>query len=141
VAAYTWQEQEQILQDTALWRLRLQILVFVIMTILVTIIILGLLLYTMTMEKRQDIALLKLIGASDRFIISMIVQQAMLIGIAGFIIGYLLAQLIYPHFPRTVLLLRNDVIGEAFMGLIMCLAGSWFGIRKSMSFHAKEILS
>jgi putative ABC transport system permease protein len=141
VAAYTWQEQEQILQDTALWRLRLQILVFVIMTIFVTVIILGLLLYTMTMEKRQDIALLKLIGASDRFIIWMIIQQAMLIGIAGFIIGYLLALLIYPHFPRTVLLLRSDVIGEAFIGLIMCLAGSWFGIRKSMSIHAKEILS
>jgi putative ABC transport system permease protein len=95
----------------------------------------------MTMEKRQDIALLKLIGASDRFIIWMIIQQAMLIGIAGFIIGYLLALLIYPHFPRTVLLLRSDVIGEAFIGLIMCLAGSWFGIRKSMSIHAKEILS
>src|SRR5262249_3534708 len=136
VVAYTWQEQEQILQDTALWRLRLQILVFVVMTILVTVIILGLLLYTMTMEKRQDIALLKLIGASDRFIITMIVQQAILIGIAGFIIGYLLALLIYPHFPRTVLLLRSDVVGEAFIGLIMCLAGSWFGIRKSMSFHA-----
>jgi putative ABC transport system permease protein len=141
VAGYTKQEQEQILLDTALWRLRLQILVFVIMTILVTVIILGLLLYTMTMEKRQDIALLKLIGASDGFIMSMIVQQAMLIGVAGFIIGYLFGQLLFPHFPRTVLLLRNDLIGEAFIGLMICLVGSLFGIRKSMSIRAGEVLS
>jgi putative ABC transport system permease protein len=141
VAAYTSQEQEQILMDSALWRLRLQILVFVIMTIIVTIIIVGLLLYTMTMEKRQEIALLKLIGASDRFITWMIVQQAMLIGVAGFIIGYLLGRLLFPHFPRTVLLLRNDLIGEALIGFMICLVASWFGIRKSMSIRAEEVLS
>jgi putative ABC transport system permease protein len=141
VVAYTQKEQEQILMDSALWRLRLQILVFVVMTILVAIIVVGLLLYTMTMEKRQEIALLKLIGASDGFIIWMIVQQAMLIGIAGFIIGYLCGWLLFPHFPRTVLLLRNDLIGEAFIGLTICLVASWFGIRKSMSIRAAETLS
>jgi len=141
VAVYTQEEQAQILLDSALWRLRLQILVFVIMTVLVTIIIIGLLLYTMTMEKRQEIALLKLIGASDRFIIWMIVQQAMLIGITGFMMGYILGLLFFPHFPRTVLLVRDDVIAEAFMGLIICLIASWFGIRKSLSIRAGEVLS
>jgi len=111
------------------------------MTILVTIIIIGLLLYTMTMEKRQDIALLKLIGASDKFIIWMIVQQAMLIGTTGFMLGYILGLLFFPHFPRTVLLVRDDVIAEAFMGLIICLIASWFGIRKSLSIRAGEVLS
>ena len=141
VVPYTQQEQERILMDSALWRLRLQILVFVIMTIAVAIIVIGLLLYTMTMEKRQEIALLKLIGASDGFIVWMIVQQAMIIGVVGFIIGYLCAWLIFPHFPRTVLLLRNDLIGEALIGVAICLVASWFGVRKSMSIRAGEVLS
>jgi putative ABC transport system permease protein len=141
VVPYTQQEQAQILMDSALWRLRLQILVFVIMTILVAIIVIGLLLYTMTMEKRQEIALLKLIGASDGFIVGMIVQQAMIIGVAGFMIGYLCAWLIFPHFPRTVLLLRNDLIGEALVGVAICLAASWFGVRKSLSIRAGDVLS
>jgi putative ABC transport system permease protein len=141
VAVYTWQEQEQILMDTTLWRLRLQILVFVTMTFLVTILVVGLLVYMMTVEKRKEIALLKLIGASNRFIMSIIVQQAMLIGIGGFIGGYILAQLLFPHFPRTVLLVRNDLIGEAVIGIIICLVASWFGILKSMSIRAEEVLS
>jgi putative ABC transport system permease protein len=65
----------------------------------------------------------------------------MLIGITGFICGYILAHLLFPHFPRTVLILRNDIIGEAIIGLMICLVGSWFGIRKSMSIRAEEVLS
>ena len=39
------------------------------------------------MEKLREIATLKLIGAPDRTIIGLIVQQALLMGVVGFVAG------------------------------------------------------
>jgi hypothetical protein len=47
-------------------------------------VIIALIIYTMTMEKLKQIATLKLIGAPDRTIIGMIVQQALALGAIGF---------------------------------------------------------
>lgn len=141
VAIYSRDEQEEILLNSRLWRLRLQILSFVIMTFVVTIIVVGLSIYTMTLEKLHQIALLKLIGARDRFIISMILQQALLIGAAGFANGLFMAHLFFPHFPRTVLIERGDVIREAVVALALCAAASWVGILKAMRVRAQDVLS
>jgi putative ABC transport system permease protein len=141
VEVYSRQEQEDILLNSRLWRLRLQILAFVFMTLLVTIIVVGLSIYTMTLEKVHQIALLKLIGARDRFIVMMIVQQALIIGVSAFFGALLLAHLLFPYFPRTVLILRDDMIMEAGMALLLCVCASWFGIRKAMSVRAQDVLS
>jgi len=141
VEVYTRAEQEEILLDSRLWRLRLQILAFVVMTAQVTAIVVGLTIYTMTLEKIHEIALLKLIGARDRFIMLMILQQAILIGVVAFLGGLVLAHLFFPHFPRTVLILRDDVMVEFVMALLLCVVASWFGIRRAMRVRAQDVLS
>src|SRR5882724_3494428 len=68
VAVYTRVAEEEILLYSRMWRLLLQILAFVVMTLLVTVIVVGLSVYTMTLEKAREIALLKLIGADRKSI-------------------------------------------------------------------------
>ena len=48
--------------------------------IAVSAVIIALIIYTLTMDKLRSIATLKLIGAPDRTIIGLIVQQALVLG-------------------------------------------------------------
>ncbi|PWT82698.1 MAG: multidrug ABC transporter substrate-binding protein [Acidobacteria bacterium] len=141
VSFLTRDDQEDIMLNGRLWRLRLQIMAFVIMTLIVTTIVVGLSIYTMTLEKTHQIALLKLIGARDRVIVAMILEQALLIGIVAFIVAVVHAHYLFPHFPRTVLIVPIDALMEGGMALAICAAASWFGIRKAMSVRAVELLS
>ena len=84
---------------------------------------------------------MKLIGARDSVIIWMILQQALLIGANAFLGSVLAAHVIFPYFPRTVLILGPDVAVQAVLILFMCVIGSWFGISKAMSVRAQEVLS
>jgi putative ABC transport system permease protein len=141
VSILTRDDQEDIMLNGRLWRLRLQIMAFVGMTLIVTTIVVGLSIYTMTLEKTHQIALLKLIGARDRVIVAMILEQALLIGIVAFLSALVQSHYLFPHFPRTVLILPPDVLEQAVMALVMCAAASWFGIRKALGVRATEILS
>jgi putative ABC transport system permease protein len=141
VAVLTRDEQVDIMLNGKLWRLRGQLLAFVLLTLIVTTIVVGLSIYTMTIEKTHQIALLKLIGAGDRVIVSMILEQALLIGGCSFVWSILYARLLFPHFPRTVLIEGSDVVLEGILTMILCAAASWFGIRKALEVRAQDVLS
>jgi len=134
-------EQRDLLLNQRLWRLRVQILAFASVLLLVTAIVISLIIYTLTMEKLHPIALLKLIGARNSVIISMIMQQAALIGVFGFLLALLLSELIFPHFPRRIAILPAD-LGILFgVVCVICLVASWFGIAQALKVRAQEVLS
>jgi putative ABC transport system permease protein len=141
VEVLTRDDQEDIMLNGRLWRLRIQILAFVGMTLIVTTVVVGLSIYTMTVEKTHQIALLKLLGAGDWIISSMILQQALLIGTESFVAAIIQSYIIFPHFPRTVLLLPSDLAFEGAIAIALCAAASWFGIRKALSVRAQSVLS
>ena len=87
LAALTQAEQERILAESLVDRARRQIGMFTSILLLVSAVIIALIIYTMTMEKLRQIAMLKLIGAPDRTIVGMIVQQALALGMTGFLLG------------------------------------------------------
>jgi putative ABC transport system permease protein len=66
---------------------RRQIGLFLGILLSVSAVVIALIIYTMTMEKLKQIATLKLIGAPDRTIIGLIVQQALILGASGWGIG------------------------------------------------------
>jgi putative ABC transport system permease protein len=68
LAALTQVEQERILARSLVDRARRQIGMFTSILLLVSAVIIALIIYTMTMEKLRQIAMLKLIGAPDRTI-------------------------------------------------------------------------
>lgn len=141
VSILTRDEEEEVLLNGRLRSLKIQILSFVGMTMLVTILVLSLSIYTMTVEKTPQIALLKLIGAKDRLIGGMIMQQALLIGVVAFVGAMITAHYLFAHFPRTVLILPLDLLGQGLFVAILCILGSFFGIRKAMKVRAKDVLS
>src|SRR3546814_5083340 len=80
----TQAEQEDILTKSVVERARKQIGLFTAILLVVSAVIIALILYTMTMDKIREIATLKLIGAPDRTIIGLILQQALAMGVIGF---------------------------------------------------------
>ncbi|MEO1533001.1 MAG: ABC transporter permease, partial [Pseudomonadota bacterium] len=76
-------EQNDLFLNQRLWRLRVQVLAFTAVLMVVMTIVVSLIVYTMTLEKLHQISLLKLIGARNRLIFGMIIQQAVIIGLGG----------------------------------------------------------
>lgn len=135
------EDQRSILLDGRLWRLRMQILFFLLLLFAVTGVVVAMTIYSATIEKLHQIAMLKLLGARDRFILSMIVQQALLIGLFAFAASLALSSLIFPYFPRRIEFVAADLVG-IFIGLIaLCFVGSMFGIARALKVKAQEVLS
>lgn len=141
VRVLTTQEQRDLMLNARLWKLRLQILAFTGLILLITAIVVSLIVYTMTVEKLHEIALLKLIGARESVVAAMIGQQAGLIGLAGFLLSIGAAWLLFPLFPRRVVILPGDL---AWLGLalaLICAAAAWIGIARASHVSAREVLS
>lgn len=131
--AITQAEQEDILTRSVVQRARRQIGLFTSILLVVSAVIISLIIYTMTMDKVREIATLKLIGAPDRTIITMIVQQAVILGAAGFLTGAMLISLVKDYFPRRVILQPEDGLALAAVVLAVCLVSSGLGVRLALT--------
>jgi putative ABC transport system permease protein len=132
LAAMTQAEQESILTQSLVDRARRQIGMFTSILLLVSAVIIALIIYTMTMEKLRQIAMLKLIGAPDRTIVAMIVQQALALGLTGFMFGTLLIANIKDFFPRRVVLEPDNVMALGGVVFLVCLLASGLGVRAAL---------
>ena len=132
LAAITQEGQEAILTGSLVDRARRQIGLFTSLLLVVSAVIIALIIYTMTMEKLKQIATLKLIGAPDRTIIGMIVQQALALGFIGFAIGVTLILGIKDCFPRRVVLEPDNVLVLAGIVFVVCLLSSGLGVRAAL---------
>jgi putative ABC transport system permease protein len=132
LSALTQSEQERILSESLVDRARRQIGMFTSILLLVSAVIIALIIYTMTMEKLRQIAMLKLIGAPDRTIVGMIVQQALALGLTGFIFGALLIANIKDYFPRRVVLEPDNVLALGAVVVLVCLLASALGVRAAL---------
>jgi putative ABC transport system permease protein len=132
LAALTQAEQEEILSRSVIERARRQIGLFTSILLVVSTVIIALIIYTLTMDKIREIATLKLIGAPDRTIVGLIVQQALAIGAIGFLFGALLINLIADYFPRRVLLQVEDATALAAVVMAVCLLASGLGVRLAL---------
>jgi putative ABC transport system permease protein len=92
----------------------------------------ALILYTLTVDKLHDIALLKLIGAPNITILGLILQQAIILGVLGYAIAYVLGQQLFPLFPRRVVLAQEDLLMLAGVVLGISVLASVLGIWKAL---------
>jgi len=132
LSAITQAEQERILSQSLVDRARRQIGMFTTLLLVVSAVIIALIIYTMTMEKLKQIATLKLIGAPDRAIVGMIVQQALALGLIGFAIGATLIANIMGYFPRRVVLEPDNVLALGLVVFAVCLLSSGLGVRAAL---------
>ena len=132
LAAMTQAEQEELLLASVVDKARRQIGLFLGILLSVSAVVIALIIYTMTMEKLKQIATLKLIGAPDRTIIALIVQQALILGASGWRIGLMLILAVKDYFPRRVVLEPFNVMVLAGIIAAVCLLSSALGVRAAM---------
>lgn len=130
---YTAQEQADILTKNLIERSAKQIGMFTMILLIVSSVIISLIIYTMTMGKAKEIAILKLIGASDGIITKMIAQQSVLMGIIAFSAGALFANASANHFPKTVILIPTDELKLFFVVIVISILASLGGIRSALA--------
>ena len=141
VTVYSTKEQKDMLLDGMVDKARRQIGLFRVLLIFISTIIIALIIYTLTLDKIRDIALLKLIGARNRVIGGLILQQSLFMGAFGYGLAWFLGQFLFPQFPRLVLIVREDLISLGFIVLAISTLASILGIWKAMSVEPNTVLS
>ncbi|MDP3301919.1 MAG: ABC transporter permease [Sulfuricurvum sp.] len=129
---YTAQEQADILTKNLIERSAKQIGMFTVILLIVSSVIISLIIYTMTMGKAKEIAILKLIGASNGIITKMIAQQSLLLGGLAFIGGNIFANASANFFPKTVILIPTDALKLFIVIVIVSILASLSGIRSAL---------
>ncbi len=130
LSVYTNEEQTTILTKNLVERAAKQIGLFTAILVVVSTIIIGLIIYTMTLEKIKEISIMKLIGIPDSIIIKMVVQETVLLGLFAFIFGNIFSHLIYDKFPKTVVLQAPDALGLFAVILASSIVASFVGVGK-----------
>ena len=141
LSALTHDEQEAILSRSVVDRARRQIGLFTSLLLVVSTVIIGLIIYTMTLDKKKSIATLKLIGAPDRRIVGLIVQQALTMGIVSFLVGFGIIHMVYGYFPRRLVLEAADAVMLSGIVLLVCLLASGFGVRVALKIDPATALA
>lgn len=140
VTIYTGAQQEDLLLKGSVDRARRQILLFRVLLTIISAVIMALIIYTLTLDKLHPIALLKLIGAPNRTIIGLILQQSLIMGAIAYGVGWLIGLQLFPLFPRRVLVTEGDLLALAGIVLVISVLGSLLGIWKAMRVSPNEAI-
>ncbi|MCK9387758.1 MAG: ABC transporter permease [Sulfuritalea sp.] len=130
--AYTREQMEEILVAKLIATSAKQIGMFLAILTIVSAAIVAFIIYTMTLGKIREIAVLKLIGTRNRTIAGMILQQAMGLGLIGFVVGKISATLWGPAFPKYVLLETGDAVRAFVIIMVVCALASTLAIRAAL---------
>lgn len=117
-----------------------QIFMFLVILAVVSAAIVAFIIYTMTLGKIREIAVLKLIGTRNLTIASMILQQALGLGLIGFLVGKVAATFWAPVFPKYVLLLTQDALTGLLATMLICALASTLAIRVALKVDPGEAI-
>lgn len=130
--AYTRAQMEEILVAKLIATSAKQIGLFLVILAMVSAAIVAFIIYTLTMGKIREIAVLKLIGTRNRTIAGMILQQALGLGFIGFLVGRAAAAVWAPFFPKYVLLEPADAFRGFALVMLICAIASTLAIRAAL---------
>ena len=140
LTAYTRAQMEDILVAKLIATSARQIALFLAILSVVTVALVAFIIYTMTLAKVREIAVLKLIGARNRTIAGMILQQALGLGLIGFFVGRVAVGLWAPVFPKYVLLLPGDALRGFAIVMAICAVASVVAIRTALHIDPAEAI-
>lgn len=140
LTVYTRPQMEEILVGKLIATSAKQIGMFLAILAIVSAAIVAFIIYTLTMDKIREIAVLKLIGTRNRTIASMILQQAVVLGLIGFVVGKITATFAAPLFPKFVLLLSKDTALGLGAVIIICSLASVVAIRMALKIDPAEAI-
>ena len=140
LTVYTRAQMEGILVGKLIATSAKQIGMFLVILAVVSAAIVAFIIYTLTMDKIREIAVLKLIGTRNRTIAAMIMQQALALGVIGFAVGKITATFAAPLFPKYVLLMPQDSIVGFFAVMAICALASIVAIRMALKVDPAEAI-
>ncbi|OGB61123.1 MAG: ABC transporter permease [Burkholderiales bacterium RIFCSPLOWO2_12_FULL_64_99] len=140
LTVYTRAQMEGILIGKLIATSAKQIGMFLVILGVVSAAIVAFIIYTLTMDKIREIAVLKLIGTRNLTIASMIMQQALALGVIGFVVGKITATFAAPLFPKYVLLMPLDSVVGFFAVLAICALASLVAIRMALKVDPAEAI-
>lgn len=141
LSAVTEHDEETFLTAFVIDKMQRQLGMFLGILIAVSAVIIALIIYTLTMDKLRSIATLKLIGAPDRAVVALIVQEALALGIGGFLLGVALVAMVKDHFPRRVQIEPRDLAVLLFVVIVVCLLGSVLAVRAAVRVDPAKALA
>ena len=139
-SVYTKNEEKTILTKNLIKMASKQIGMFTVILVIVSTIIIALIIYTMTLEKMKEIAIMKLIGIQNSMIIKMIVQETLVMGVLAFISGNIFAHLIYTKFPKRVVLEIPDAWMLFIVVIFASILASLVGVKKVIAADPSEAI-
>ncbi|OGA60732.1 MAG: ABC transporter permease [Burkholderiales bacterium RIFCSPHIGHO2_01_FULL_64_960] len=140
LTVYDRAQMEEILVGKLIATSAKQIAMFLVILAVVSAAIVAFIIYTLTMDKIREIAVLKLIGTRNRTISGMISQQALVLGVIGFVVGKITATFAAPLFPKYVLLMPIDSILGFFAVMVICVLASVVAIRMALKVDPAEAI-
>jgi putative ABC transport system permease protein len=140
LTVYTRAEMEESLVGKLIATSAKQIGMFLVILAAVSAAIVAFIIYSLTMDKIREIAVLKLIGTRNRTIAWMILQQALALGLIGFAVGKITATFAAPMFPKYVLLIPQDSLAGLAIVLVICALASIIAIRMALRVDPAEAI-
>ncbi len=137
---YTRAQMQEILIAKLIATSARQIGMFLVILAVVSAAIVAFIIYTLTMGKIREIAVLKLIGTRNRTIAAMILQQALGLGVIGFVVGKISATVWAPYFPKYVLLEPGDALRGFIAVLLICIVASALAIQAALKVDPAEAI-
>ena len=118
----------------------LQLSLFRIILLVIAGVVIGLITYTFTLDKIKDIAVLKLLGTQAWRIYAMILEEALIMGLIGTVLGAVLEFASEPYFPRRVEATRGDVVQLLIVIAAIAILASITAIRRAMNVDPRSVL-
>ena len=137
---FTRAQMQEVLVSKLIATSAKQIGMFLVILAAVSAAIVAFIIYTLTMDKIREIAVLKRIGTRNRTIAWMILQQALALGLIGFAVGKISATFSAPIFPKYVLLLPQDSVAALAAVLAICALASVVAIRIALRIDPAEAI-
>ncbi|MEW6428877.1 MAG: ABC transporter permease [Thermodesulfobacteriota bacterium] len=141
LTVYTRSQMEEILVGKLIATSARQIAMFLVILSMVSAAIVAFIIHTLTLGKIREIAVLKLIGTRNRTIAGLILQQAVALGMIGFVVGKIAATLLMaPIFPKHVLLEPLDSVFGFIAVVLICVLSSIIAIHTALKVDPAEAI-
>lgn len=118
--------------------------VLILISVLVGTAVIGLTIYTATVEKSREFGVLKALGASNLQIYRIIFEQALISGLVGYVVGVGLTKALVTIIPNFVAVFvtyirYQDLIGVFVLAMFMSLVASYIPVQRIVHIDPAEV--
>lgn len=141
ITVYSHEDEHELILGGVVEKTRRQIGLFRGLLVFISAILMGLIIYTMTVDKIHSIALLKLLGARMTVILGMILEEALLLGGIAYVLAVIIGNFAFDLFPRRVVVENEHRLALLAIVILISVAASAFGIKKALAADPNEVLA